>query len=78
MYELAGRLETSDRYVKIFSDSRAAIQALNSAIITSLVVEDTINALNLIGGKVERLEIAWIKALEIHWGNKRADQLARE
>ena len=78
MYELAGKLEALDRYIKVFSDSRAAIQALNSAIITSQVVKDTISALYLVGGKVDRLEIAWIKAHVGHWGNERADQLARE
>ena len=53
MFNLAGRINESDRYIKIFSDSRAAIQALNSAVMTCQVVKDTINALNLVGGKVE-------------------------
>ena len=78
MYDLARIITEQERYVKIFSDSRAAIMALNSTIVTSELVKTTIAALNLVGGKVERLEIAWIKAHEIHWGNKRADQLARE
>ena len=39
MVDLAGILEDKDRYVKIFSDSRAAIQALNSATVTSQLVE---------------------------------------
>ena len=30
------------------------------------------------GGKVDRLEISWIKAHVGHQGNERADQLARE
>ena len=65
--------------VKIFSDSRAALQALNSAMVTSQVVKDTISALNLVGGNVERLEIAWIKAHVGPWGNERAASLqARE
>ena len=30
------------------------------------------------GGKTDRLEIAWIKAHVGHWGNERDDQLARD
>ena len=70
MFDLAGNLNENDRYVKIFSDSRAAIQPLNSSIVTSQVVKDAINALNLVGGKVDRLEIAWIKAHVGHEGNE--------
>ena len=62
MLDLAGILKEGDRYIKIFSDSRAAIQALNSAVVTSQLVKNTVSALNLVGGKVDRLEIAWIKA----------------
>ena len=78
MLDLAGLLKEGDRYIKIFSDSRAAIQALNSAVVTSQLVKNTVSALNLVGGKVDRLEIAWIKAHVGHWGNERADQLARD
>ena len=79
MFDLAGSLGNEDRYVKLFSDSRSAIQALNSNTVSSqLVVKDTISAINLVGGKVDRLEISWIKAHVGHIGNERADQLARE
>ena len=78
MLDLAGILNDNDSYVKIFSDSRAAIQALNSSTVTSQLVKNTIAALNLVGSKVSRLEIAWIKAHVGHWGNERADQLARD
>ena len=33
---------------------------------------------NLVGSKVDRLEIAWINAYVGHTGNERADLLARE
>ena len=66
----------SDLYIKVFSDSRAAIQALNSNIVTSQLVKDTVTHLNTIGIKVNRLEISWIKAHVDHEGNERADQLA--
>ena len=65
--------------IKLFSDSRAAIvQALNSNIITSQLVKDTVGALNRIGGQVRRMEIAWIKAHVGHPGNERVDKLARQ
>ena len=50
MIGLAGILQEEDSYVKIFSDSRASIQALNSSTVTSQVVKDTVAALNLVGG----------------------------
>ena len=78
MFDLAGYLENNDRYIKLFSDSRSAIQALNSNTVSSQLVRDTVNAINLVGGKVNRLEISWIKAHVGHLGNERADQLARE
>ena len=68
----------SDEYIKVFSDSRAAIQALNSNIVSSQLVKDTVTQLNIIGNKVNRLEISWIKAHVGHEGNERADQLARD
>ena len=68
----------SDVYIKVFSDSRAAIQALDSNIVSSQLVKDTITQLNIIGNKVNRLEISWIKAHVGHEGNEKADQLARD
>ena len=75
MIDLAGILKEQDNYINIFSDSRAAIQALNSTTVTSQLVKSTIAALSLVGGKVKRLEI---KANVGLWGNERADQLARD
>ena len=66
------------QYIKIFSDSQAAILALNSNTVTSSLVKQTINTLNLLAGSTERLEICWIKAHVGYKGNERADQLARE
>ena len=58
MIDLASNLTEQDRYHKLFSDSGAAIQVLNSNTLTSRLPKDTINALYLVGGKVERLEIS--------------------
>ena len=66
------------QYIKIFSDSQAAILALNSNTVTSSLVKQTIITLNLLANSTKRVEICWIKAHVGHDGNKRADQLARE
>ena len=66
------------QYIKIFSDSQAAILALNSNTVTASLVKQTIISLNLLGDSTKRVEICWIKAHIGHDGNERADQLARE
>ena len=70
--------QSNMQYIKIFSDSQAAILALNSNTVTSSLVKQTIITLNLLADKTERLEICWIKAHVGYDGNERADQLARE
>ena len=64
--------------IKKFSDSQAAILALNSNTLTSSLVKQTIINLNLLADSTKRVEICWIKAHIGHDGNERADQLARE
>ena len=64
--------------IKNFSDSQAAVQALNSNIVTSSLVKQTIISLNSLADSTKRVEICWIKAHIGHVGNERADQLARE
>ena len=49
MVDLAEILGDQDNYIKIFSDSRAAIQALKSTTVTSQLVKSTITAINLGG-----------------------------
>ena len=66
------------QYIKIFSDSQAAILALNSNTVTSSLVKQTIITLNTLADSTERLELCWIKAHVGYDGNERADQLARE
>ena len=77
MVELVANPSEDDSYIKIFSDSRAAIQALNNSTVSSQIVKDTISALNLVGAKASRLEVSWIRAHVGHLGKERADQLAR-
>ena len=60
------------------SVSQQILLKVNSITVSSQLVKDTISAINLVGGKVDRLEISWIKTHVGHIGNLRADQLARE
>ena len=61
----------------MFSDSQAAILALDNSEITSLLVRETKYALNKLASKVQRLSIVWIKAHVGHEGNEEADRLAK-
>ena len=67
----------SDRYIKIFSDSQAALKSLNSWKIKSKLVGGTINSLNKLASRACRLELNWIKAHNNYEGNERADELAK-
>ena len=78
MIRLNEILQPQDQYIKLFCDSQAAIQAINSHKIRSLAVKDAISALNLVGQKVNGLEVNWIKAHVGHPGNEHADKMARE
>ena len=49
MHAIADKLTDQDRYVKLFSDSRAAIQVLNSSTLALQLVNDTITAINMLG-----------------------------
>ena len=70
--------QSNMQYIKVFSDSQAAILALNSNTVTSSLVKQTIITLNLLADSTKRVEICWVKAHVGHHGNERADQLARE
>ena len=65
------------KYIKIFSDSQAALLAIDSENIQSLMVYDTHHSMNILGKKVRRLSLTWIKAHCGHEGNEEADSLAR-
>ena len=70
--------QSNMQYIKIFSDSQAAILALNSNTVTSSLIKQTIITLNQLADSTERVELCWIKAHVGHEGNERADQLAQE
>ena len=70
--------QSNMQYIKIFSDSQAAVLALNSNTVTSSLVKQTIITMNTLADSTERLELCWIKAHVGYDGNERADQLARE
>ena len=52
--------QSNMQYIKIFSDSQAAILALNSNTITSSLVKQTIISLNSLADNTKSVEICWI------------------
>ena len=65
------------RSVTIYCDSKAALLAVNSHLISSKVVERAILNLNRAGDVVAGLELRWIKAHIGYAGNEKADELAK-
>ena len=59
-----------------FSDSQAALQAINSTRVKSRLVLDIIDQLNTLG-TTHQVELRWIPGHEGVPGNERADELAR-
>lgn len=75
--EAAEILSTEDTYIKLFSDSQAALKSINNHKITSRTVDKAVDALNQLGLHRHRLELNWIKAQYNYVRNERADELAR-
>ena len=67
----------SQEDIRIFSDSQAAIRALNSGITKSETVEACLLSLNEIASR-NRLRVIWIPGHSDFTGNCEADRLARE
>ena len=66
------------KYLKIFSDSQAAILALHNTQIKSLSVLETLEYVETLAHRVRKMTIAWIKAHVNHEGNEAADEAAKE
>ena len=75
--EACSVLTNRDTYIKLFSDSQAALRSLNKFKVTSKSVARAINALNKLGDRRQRMELNWIKAHNNYTGNEGADELAR-
>ena len=65
------------KFVKIFSDSQAALRSLANWRVKSKLVYDTMEVLSTLATSCLRVELVWIKAHYDYMGNERADELAR-
>ena len=61
-YTLANLLELDMKYIKILSDSHAAIKALNNSRITSQSVLTALEYMETLALQVNHLTLAWIMA----------------
>ena len=77
-YVLANIQELNIKYVKILSDSQAAIQALNNPRITSQTVLTAFEHMETLALQTKNVTLAWIKAHVGTEGNKQADLAAKE
>ena len=77
-FALANIKELNINYVKILSDSQAAIKALNKPRITSQAVLTALEYMETLALQVKHLTLAWIKAHVGTEGNEQADQAAKE
>ena len=64
-------------HIYILSDSQAALKALLSTTITSKLVNDCLNLLNMLGN-LNIVTLGWIPGHEGHEGNEMADDLAKQ
>ena len=69
--------DSHPRFVKIFSDSQAAIRALANHTTKSRTVSDTANALDELAAKARSVTLCWIPAHKGYFGNTKADDLAK-
>ena len=70
--------ETGAKFVKIFIDSQAAIQAIGNPHVRSRTVATAIDNLNDLAKRVTSVTLVWIPAHKGHMGNERADELAKK
>ena len=77
-YTLVNPQELDIKYIKILSDSQAAIRALEKPRITSQSVPTALEYMETLALKVKHLTLAWIKAHVGTERNEQADQAAKE
>ena len=68
---------TQGLYIKFFSDSQAALQALKSNNCKAQTVKDTHEALNTLADQAKIVRLTWIKVHIGLDGNKLADEYAK-
>ena len=71
------RQERTYRSIAIFTDSQAALRALNSIEVNSKLVWDCVSALNKLGER-SKVTLAWVPGHEGHKGNEKADAMAKQ
>ena len=64
--------------MKLYSDSRSALQAVDNPIVNSTTVALTLGSLARAGNLLPSLELIWVKAHVGTEGNEMADLLAKE
>ena len=77
-YALANPNNLDIKYIKILSDSQAAIKALNKPRITSQSVLTALEYMETLAINSRHLTLAWIKAHVGTEGNEQADQAAKK
>ena len=77
-HAIANMHQLNMKYIKILSDSQAAIKALNQPRITSKLVLTALEFMETLATQVRHLTLAWIKVHVGIEGNEQADLAAKE
>ena len=75
--EAARVLNDKNNYIKLFSDSQAALKSLNKYRLISKVGVKAVESLNELGVNRQRLELNWMKAHNNYLADERADELSK-
>ena len=76
-YIVQNQMELEDEEVIIYTDSQAALKALDSYKVTSKLVKDTMDVFGQVDSSVQ-VQLRWVKAHVGYVGNELADRLANE